>query len=51
MTATDTKLTEQEKALLALFRQLDGKCQNQMLKAAKALRVTAELRTRNPFAF
>lgn len=42
MTTTDTKLTEAERELIRLYRSLDTKHQGQVLKAAKALKVSAE---------
>ena len=46
MNLKDTKLTPEEMRLLALYRQLDGKRQSQMLKAAQALKVSAEHKSR-----
>lgn len=42
MTTTDTKLTEDERQLLELYRLLDAKRQGQVLKTCEALRVASK---------
>lgn len=42
MTANNDHLTEAERELIRLFRQLDGKHQRQLIKAGEALKVSAE---------
>ena len=49
MEATKDSLTAQEMQLLKLYRELDTRRQAQVIKAAQALKATAEMQ-RNPFA-
>ena len=50
MQATKDHLTEDEKRILALFRELDERGRRRVILAAESVKATAE-RERNPFAF
>ena len=45
-TATTTTLTEQEKELLRIFRELDQKQRHHVILAAESVKATAEKRER-----
>lgn len=44
MEATKDHITEEERALLALFRELDGKGRHHLFLAARSIKTTAEQR-------